>query len=133
MRPLPFAIDELRIGRRRRRRDPLRTVEGQFELLDRVLRRYERHPLRRLRRTAIDRAMAWILARQEADGSWGGIQPPWVYSLLALHLEGFPLDHPVMQRRLRRPRPFTIEDDLGGALECCQSPVWDTALAMSWR
>ena len=32
-------------------------------------------------------AERWILQRQEADGSWGGIQPPWVYSLIALHLQ----------------------------------------------
>ena len=43
------------------------------------------------------RAADWILARQEADGCWGGIQPPWVYSLIALHLLGYALDHPVMR------------------------------------
>ena len=44
------------------------------------------------------RAERWILQRQEADGSWGGIQPPWVYSLMALHLQGYALDHPVHAR-----------------------------------
>ena len=37
-----------------------------------------------LRRLALGRAERWIVRRQEADGSWGGIQPPWVYSLIAL-------------------------------------------------
>ena len=59
-------------------------------------------PLRRLRRAAMRRRAEWIIARQEADGCWGGIQPPWVYSLLALHLLGYPLDHPVMRARARR-------------------------------
>ena len=54
--------------------------------LDRALRLYERRPLRPLRRLALARAERWIVRRQEADGSWGGIQPPWVYSLMALHL-----------------------------------------------
>ncbi len=55
---------------------------------------------RLLRRIAIARAERWIVRRQEADGSWGGIQPPWVYSLIALRLCGYPLDHPVMRRGL---------------------------------
>jgi squalene-hopene/tetraprenyl-beta-curcumene cyclase len=128
--PLPFELAELRTGAAPPPRRSARTIEGQFELLDTVLHRYERRPLRRLRRTALDRAVKWILQRQEADGSWGGIQPPWVYSLLALHLEGFPLDHPVMRAGFDGLDRFTIDDDLGRRVECCQSPVWDTALAI---
>jgi squalene-hopene/tetraprenyl-beta-curcumene cyclase len=129
-RLLPFELDELRTGAPPPARRSLRTIEGRFELLDRVLHGYERHPLRPLRRAAIQRAVKWILARQEADGGWGGIQPPWVYSLLALHLEGFPLDDPVIQKGFDGLDSFTIDDDQGRRIECCQSPVWDTALAM---
>ncbi len=89
----------------------------------------------------MERAEHWIVRRQEADGSWGGIQPPWVYSLIALHLGGYPLDHPVMRRGLEGIERFMIEDrddshEVGAPagpsrrLEACQSPVWDTALAM---
>jgi squalene-hopene/tetraprenyl-beta-curcumene cyclase len=130
VRPLPFELDELRTGAPPPAHRSLRTTEGKFELLDRVLHRYERHALRPLRRAAIKRAINWILAHQEADGGWGGIQPPWVYSLLALHLEGFPLDHPVIRKGFAGLDSFTIDDDLGRRIECCQSPVWDTALAM---
>ena len=42
------------------------------------------------------RLVEWITQRQEADGGWGGIQPPWVYSLIALNLEGMSLDHAVI-------------------------------------
>ena len=77
------------------------------------------------------RAERWIVDRQEADGSWGGIQPPWVYSLIALHLRGYPLDHPVMQRGLEGLDTFTIDERRESRrLEACQCPVWDTALAM---
>ena len=109
--------------------------------LDRVLRAYERHPFAPLRRLALARAERWIVRRQEADGSWGGIQPPWVYSLMALHLGGYPLDHPVMRRGLEGLDRFMVEDrdDARGVgappgasrrLEACQSPIWDTALAI---
>jgi squalene-hopene/tetraprenyl-beta-curcumene cyclase len=109
--------------------------------LDRVLRAYERRPIGALRRLALARAERWIVRRQEADGSWGGIQPPWVYSLMALHLGGYPLEHPVMRRGLEGLDRFLIEDtdDSRGVgappgpsrrLEACQSPVWDTALSI---
>jgi squalene-hopene/tetraprenyl-beta-curcumene cyclase len=109
--------------------------------LDRLLRAYERHPIRPLRRLALARAERWIVDRQEADGSWGGIQPPWVYSLMALSLCGRPLDDPTIKRGLEGLERFMVEDrddavgvgappGLSRRLEACQSPVWDTALAM---
>ena len=98
--------------------------------LDRLLRAYERRPLAPLRRLALGRAERWVLRRQEADGSWGGIQPPWVYSLIALRLLGYPLEHPVMRRGLQGLEGFMIEQGPQRRLEACQSPVWDTALSI---
>ena len=57
-----------------------------------------RGPTAAVRRAALRRCAEWIIARQERDGCWGGIQPPWVYSLIALHLLGYGLDHPVIRR-----------------------------------
>ncbi len=132
VRELPFAIDELFCGRRATAATgTLRTWEGRFALLDRVLHRYERRPVRWLRRAALARAESWIVRRQESDGSWGGIQPPWVYSLIALTLQGYALDHPVVAKGLAGLDGFTVHDDAGRRLEACQSPVWDTALAVT--
>ena len=110
VRPLPFGIDELRTGSSRRHAGRGRATRrgGRFQRLDRLLQRYERRPLRRLRERALRRAEAWIIARQEADGSWGGIQPPWVYSLMALHLRGYALDHPVMRGGLAGLERFSV-------------------------
>ena len=36
------------------------------------------------RRRASARRRRWVRARQEADGGWGGIQPPWVWSIVML-------------------------------------------------
>jgi squalene-hopene/tetraprenyl-beta-curcumene cyclase len=143
VRPLHFDLDELNAPR------PAAGGSEQsgshrgtwLARLDRALRAYERRPIGPLRRLALGRAERWMVRRQEADGSWGGIQPPWVYSLIALHLGGYPLEHPVMRRGLEGLDAFMIEDQddsrgvgapLGPSrrLEACQSPVWDTALAM---
>ena len=68
VRPLPFDLAELRIGRPARPRP-----RGVFTALDRALHRYERRPVPGLRQAALRRAAEWIVARQESDGSWGGI------------------------------------------------------------
>jgi squalene-hopene/tetraprenyl-beta-curcumene cyclase len=127
--PVGFGLRELRCGG-----PPMPPPQGAWEraftALDRVLARYGRHAVPSVRRTAIERAERWILARQEADGSWGGIQPPWVYSLIALRLRGYPLDHPAMRRGLEGLDGFTVVEDGFRRIEACQSPVWDTALAV---
>ncbi len=130
VRDLGVTVDELRTGAVTELKASLRTWAGRFVHLDRLLHRYERRPLRALRRLSLERAERWIIARQEADGCWGGIQPPWVYSLIALHLQGYALDHPVMAAGLAGLERFVIDDQQGRRLEACQSPVWDTALAV---
>src|SRR5581483_2766657 len=71
-----------------------------FTELDRLLHFHELHPIGPLRRHALDVAERWVVERQERDGSWGGIQPPWVWSIIALHARGYPLDHPVLKLAL---------------------------------
>src|SRR6185437_2943219 len=80
-RPLPFDLRELEVRGEPAPAGPLSTRVRLLAYADRALRAYERRPLRPLRRLAMARAERWIVRRQEADGSWGGIQPPWVYSL----------------------------------------------------
>jgi squalene-hopene/tetraprenyl-beta-curcumene cyclase len=130
-RPLPFRVDELRSGGSEPARARELTRWGRrLHALDRALHAYDRHAVRALRRRALARAAEWVIQRQEDDGSWGGIQPPWVYSVLALNVLGYRLDHPVVERGLAGLDGFVIEEDGVRRLEACQSPVWDTALAV---
>jgi squalene-hopene/tetraprenyl-beta-curcumene cyclase len=102
-----------------------------FHEAESFVRRNDRHVPDGVRQRAYRAAEDWIVAHQEADGSWGGIQPPWVYSLIALKLRGYPPDHPVMKRGIEGfENVWAIEDDRTFNPQACLSPVWDTALAM---
>jgi squalene-hopene/tetraprenyl-beta-curcumene cyclase len=131
VRPFPITVDELRTGGRAMTRFPVTDAWGKaFLQLDKVLKVYERYPVAPLRRRALEHMERWIVERQEEDGGWGGIQPPWVWSLIALSLRGYGVDHPVMRRGLDGLEGFTIVEGDSRRLEACQSPVWDTALAL---
>jgi squalene-hopene/tetraprenyl-beta-curcumene cyclase len=104
---------------------------GPFWWADKLLKLYENVPIHPGRRFSTTRLVDWIIDRQEADGCWGGIQPPWVYSLIALNLLGMSVDHPVMRRGLKGFEGFALRDKHDGwRLQACMSPVWDTAWAI---
>jgi squalene-hopene/tetraprenyl-beta-curcumene cyclase len=129
VRPLPFTLEELD-GDEPWAPPVARSLFGRgLVALDRVLQVYQQHPIPFLRRIALGQVERWIVDRQEADGGWGGIQPPWVYSLIALNLLGYPLEHPVMVRGLAGMQSFTLEEG-HRRVEACQSPVWDTCLSL---
>lgn len=132
VRKMGISLDEIRTGAVPAEQSvaPRGTHARRFQQLDKLLHRYEQRPYWRLRSWALNRAEQWIIERQESDGCWGGIQPPWVYSLLALYLRGYSLQHPIMAQGLAGFDTWTIIEDDMRRLECCQSPVWDTCLAL---
>ncbi|MFD4628584.1 squalene--hopene cyclase [Streptomyces sp. NPDC058284] len=134
VRPAPFALDELHTDPRdpnpAKPLAPVASWDGVFERLDKVLHVYHKVAPRRLRKAAMNSAARWIIERQENDGCWGGIQPPAVYSIIALHLLGYDLDHPVLKAGLDSLDRFAVwREDGARMIEACQSPVWDTCLA----
>lgn len=131
--PLPDPLDELFPNGRG---GPLPKPKGWgwarfFHLADRVLTAYTKLPWQPLRNDAIKVCLEWMLKRQEADGCWAGIQPPWIYSLMALKTEGYPLTHPVLAKGIRAfDAPWGEQTDRGIFLQACTSPVWDTLLTV---
>jgi squalene-hopene/tetraprenyl-beta-curcumene cyclase len=87
-------------------------------------------PTSSLRRRALETAEAWVRAHQEADGSWGGIQPPWVWSILMLAALGHGPEDETLSRAIGGWQGFMVEEGDRLRPEACQSPVWDTGLAV---
>lgn len=98
--------------------------------IDAALRRYADLPIKPARDRALALAERWIVDRQELDGSWGGIQPPWVWSLIALVCRGHGMESPYLRRGLEGWRRFMVDDGERLRPEACQSPIWDTGLAV---
>ncbi len=105
-----------------------------FRSADRGLHSLQSLPVRRFapREAAIRHVIEWIIRHQDADGGWGGIQPPWIYSLMALHVEGYQIYHPVMAKALDCLNDPGWRRDEGDAtwIQATNSPVWDTMLAI---
>jgi squalene-hopene/tetraprenyl-beta-curcumene cyclase len=83
-----------------------------------------------LRRHALRTAEQWIRERQEADGSWAGIQPPWIWGIIALTALGHGFEDDTLRRAVEGWQGFMVEDGDRLRPEACQSPVWDTGLAV---
>lgn len=140
LRPLPEGrrLDEL-FPDGRERMDyslPRRTGAGLswkkfFLAMDKVLHGYQKLGFMLARKSAIKHALEWIIRHQDADGAWGGIQPPWIYSMIALHVEGYPLTHPVLSRGFGAlDEHWSYEKDGGIHIQASESPVWDTVLSL---
>ncbi len=130
--PETASVAELFVAARGNVRMPMSVLgwERFFNSFDRLTKAARRSPVQPGHSTALRRAERWIVQHQEADGSWGGIMLPWVYSLMALKSLGYPLTHPVMEKGLKGIEAFIVEDEQTMRLQPATSPVWDTAWSM---
>src|SRR2546423_5343806 len=83
-----------------------------------------------LRRRAIAFAERWVRERQEADGSWGGIQPPWVWSLVMLAALGHGFEDEAFARGLAGWGRVMVRDRGRLRPRTGPAPCWGTALAV---
>jgi squalene-hopene/tetraprenyl-beta-curcumene cyclase len=133
--PAQSRLDELFPGGRENfdysmvRRGRWLSWNGFFWLGDKLI-----HGLQSLRLTpgrsgAVRECLQWVIRHQDADGAWGGIQPPWIYSLMALHAEGYALSDPIIAKGLAAlDSHWSYERDGVRFIQASESPVWDTAL-----
>jgi len=139
VKPLPDGrrLDELfpdgrgGIDYRLPRRFPLLSWERILLIADRVEHVFQRLGLTPFRERAIRRCIRWIVDHQDDDGAWGGIQPPWIYSVIALHAEGYGLDDgPVAKGLAALDTHWSYERDDTLHIQASESPVWDTLLSL---
>lgn len=102
-----------------------------FRLNEKFLRIYGSLPWNPERESSIKICLEWILRHQDADGAWGGIQPPWIYSLMALNVEGYALDHPSVHAGIDAwNHHWSYERNGATYIQASESPVWDTLLTL---
>lgn len=107
----------------------LLSLRNALNLVDRGLRAYNRHNLKSLRARALQRVENWIVEHQEANGSWGGIEPCYLLSAMALKANGYRNDHPVLKKALDASRELIWHFEDHALYMPCVSVNWDSALA----
>jgi squalene-hopene/tetraprenyl-beta-curcumene cyclase len=111
-------------------RGPYRSGWGRFfKALDSALRFATPAFPRRLRRHAIDRAVAFVTARLNGEDGLGGIYPAIANSVMMFDALGFPPDAPPAATAWAAVRRLLVEEEDRAWCQPCLSPVWDTALA----
>jgi squalene-hopene/tetraprenyl-beta-curcumene cyclase len=107
------------------------SLEALFVWIDRALHALQSWRLIPFRENSIKLCLEWMIRHQDADGAWGGIQPPWIYGLMALRGEGYGLDHSVIARGLTAlGEHWSYERDGGTHIQASESPVWDTLFCL---
>lgn len=107
------------------------TIDRLFIYIDRTLHALQTARLIPGRENSIKLCLEWMLKHQDADGAWGGIQPPWIYAVMSLRNEGYALDHPVLAKAISAlSAHWSFERDGGITIQATDSCCWDTLFAL---
>jgi squalene-hopene/tetraprenyl-beta-curcumene cyclase len=107
----------------------LLSLRNALNLADKALRFYDRHKIKSLRARALRHTENWLVEHQEANGSWGGIEPCYLLSAMALKANGYRNDHPVLKRAIEASHELIWHFADHDMYMPCVSVNWDTALA----
>ena len=133
-RPVPagFKLDELwlpGVGGGFHKDAAWFTWRNTFLAIDRMLKWWERHGSKSIRRRAIEKAREWMIERLHESDGLGAIYPPMMYSVMALDVLGYAENHPLRMEALRQFNSLLVDDGERFFFQPCFSPVWDTAIA----
>lgn len=105
------------------------TLNRAFLLFDSIGKRVEPFIPRWLRERAVRRAENWLIERLNGEGGLGAIFPAMVNAYEALHLLGYPADHPHCVAARQSLKDLLVVTEHSAYCQPCLPPVWDTALA----
>lgn len=105
------------------------TLNRTFLAFDSVGKWAEPFIPRWLRARALRRAESWLMERLNGEGGLGAIFPAMVNAYEALHLLGYPADHPHCLAARKSIDDLLVVTDTSAYCQPCLPPVWDTALA----
>jgi squalene-hopene/tetraprenyl-beta-curcumene cyclase len=101
-----------------------------FVGVDLLVKFWERHGWKTLRRRAIAAGEKWMLERFRYSDGLGAIYPPMMYAIMALDLLGYGPDRPERVEAQRQFERLLVDRDGRFYFQPCFSPVWDTAIVM---
>jgi squalene-hopene/tetraprenyl-beta-curcumene cyclase len=111
-------------------RGPYRSAWGRvFKVTDVILRAAEPLFPRRVRQTAIDKAVAWVTERLNGEDGLGAIYPAMANSVMMFDTLGYKPDHPDAAIAWQSVRKLLVVQPGRAYCQPCLSPVWDTGLA----
>jgi squalene-hopene/tetraprenyl-beta-curcumene cyclase len=100
-----------------------------FGALDKLLRWAEPYFPKRLRKRAIDKAVAFVEERLNGEDGLGAIYPAMAYSAIMFDALGYGRQDPRMIQVLNAIEKLLVIREDEAYCQPCVSPVWDTALA----
>jgi squalene-hopene/tetraprenyl-beta-curcumene cyclase len=104
------------------------TWRNLFLRIDRILKWWELHGSRSMRRRAVRAAEKWMLERFQGSDGLGAIYPPMMYAIMALDVLGYPPDHPARRAALDQFNHLLTDDGRRFFFQPCFSPIWDTGI-----
>ncbi len=100
-----------------------------FGAIDHMLQRVEPYFPKRLRESAVEKAVAFVDERLNGDGGLGAIYPAMAYSAMMYDALGIPRNDPKIMQVMKAIDLLLVIKGDAAYCQPCVSPVWDTALA----
>ncbi|HYG97558.1 MAG TPA: squalene--hopene cyclase [Terriglobales bacterium] len=104
-------------------------IANLFLSADRLLKRWERQNVRKVRGAAIREAENWMIQHLQHSEGLGAIYPSMMYAIMAMDSLGYEHDHPDLLLAFQQFDDLILDRGESLIFQPAKSPVWDTAIA----